>query len=175
MLLQVLQQRTAGAMHDAFGHAGRAGGEQDEQRVLEGQALEGDVLASKAASASSIDDGVRHGGGRLPRGAEIVDHDGLRTLGSFARIAWTFADVVLLAVVPVAVRRDEDDRLDLAEAVEHALFAEVRRAGRPDGADRGGGEHAGDGLRHVGHHRRDAVALLHAERAGKSCCRRETA
>ena len=64
-----------------------------------------------------------------------------------------------LAVVPVAVDGDEQLRLDLAEAVEHALFAEIGRAGRPDRADRGGGEHGGDGLGHVRHHRRDAVAL----------------
>ena len=69
-------------------------------------------------------------------------------------------DVVLLAVVPVAVAGDEEHRLDLAETVEHALDAEIGRTGRPDRAERGGGEHAGDRLGHVGQHRGDAVALL---------------
>ena len=42
MLLQVLQQRAAGAVHDAFRRAGRAGGEEDVERVVEGQPLEGE-------------------------------------------------------------------------------------------------------------------------------------
>ena len=41
-----------------------------------------------------------------------------------------------LAAVRVAVGGDEHLRLDLAEPIEHALHAEVRRAGRPDRADR---------------------------------------
>ena len=39
-----------------------------------------------------------------------------------------------LAVVPVAVDGEQHARLDLSEAVEHALHAEVRRARRPDRA-----------------------------------------
>ena len=42
VLLQVLEQRAAGAMHDAFRRAGRAGGEQDVERMVEGQPLEGE-------------------------------------------------------------------------------------------------------------------------------------
>jgi tryptophanyl-tRNA synthetase len=34
-----------------------------------------------------------------------------------------------LAVVPVAIDADQHLRLDLAEAVEHALHAEIRRGG----------------------------------------------
>jgi hypothetical protein len=47
---------------------------------------------------------------------ELVEHEGL-------------------AAVVVAVAGDQHLGLDLAEAVEHALHAEVGRAGRPDGAE----------------------------------------
>ena len=50
--------------------------------------------------------------------------------------------VVRLAGVVVAVGGDEHRRLDLAEAIEHALDAEVRRARRPHRADRRGAERA---------------------------------
>ena len=49
VLLQVLQQRAAGAVHDAFGNAGRAGGKQDVDRVIERQPLERQRLRREAA------------------------------------------------------------------------------------------------------------------------------
>jgi hypothetical protein len=39
MFLQMLQQHPAVAMDDAFGHAGRAAGEHDEERVIEADTL----------------------------------------------------------------------------------------------------------------------------------------
>ena len=72
--------------------------------------------------------------------------------------------VVRLAVVVIALDREQHLRLDLAEAVEHALCAEVGRAGRPDRAEAGSRQHENDGLGHVRHERRDAVAFLHASR-----------
>ena len=113
----------------------------------------------------------RHGAAAIAatacaRRAEIVDDDRLRArVGSFAsdRLRpWRRRRSACRCTS--SRRRDEDDRLDLAEAVEHALLAEIGRAGRPDRAERGGGQHGGDGLGHVRHHRGDAVALLDAER-----------
>ena len=67
-----------------------------------------------------------------------------------------------LAVVPVAVSGNEHFGFDLAKAVEHALHAEIGRAGRPDGTDAGGREHRHHGLRQIGEISRNAVARLHA-------------
>ena len=50
--------------------------------------------------------------------------------------------------------------LDLAEAIEDAALAEVRRAGRPDAAEGGYGEEGDDGVRDVGNDRGDPVAGL---------------
>ena len=63
-----------------------------------------------------------------------------------------------LAGVAVAVGGDQHLRLDLAEAVEHALDAEIRRARRPDRAEARGGEHRDDRLRHVRQVAGDPVA-----------------
>ena len=63
-----------------------------------------------------------------------------------------------LAGVVVAVDRDQHLGLDLAEAVDDALHAEIGRAGGPHRAEAGGGEHGDDRLGHVGELRGDAVA-----------------
>ena len=63
-----------------------------------------------------------------------------------------------LAVVPVAVHGEEHARLDLAEAVEHALHAEIGRARRPHRAQARRAQHRHDGLGHVRNVRRDAIA-----------------
>ena len=54
-----------------------------------------------------------------------------------------------LAVVPVAVHREEHARLDLPEAIEHTLHAEIRRARRPDRALARRPQHRDDRLGHV--------------------------
>ncbi len=74
-------------------------------------------------------------------------------------------DVDRLAVVEIAVGAEEYAWLDLAEAVEHALHAEIRRARRPDRADARRRKHRDYGARDVGHVGRDAVSGLDAARA----------
>ena len=49
VLLQVLEQRAAGAVDDAFRHAGRARREQDVERVVERQPLEVDGSSPRTA------------------------------------------------------------------------------------------------------------------------------
>ena len=166
VLLQVLQQGAARAVHDALRHAGGAGGVHDVERMVERQPLEADILRAgvrreelrqrhavlhrgEVAAAAGIrhdDDALerRHFGGDLGYLAEAVDR---------------------LAVVPVAVTGEQHFRPDLAETVEHALHAEVRRGRGKDGAYRGGGQHRHHGGGQVGQVGGDAVALVHAHRA----------
>ena len=72
------------------------------------------------------------------------------------------AAVEVLAVVAVAVHGQQHLGLDLGEAVDHRLGAEVRRAGRPHRPDRRAGQERGDGLGDVGQVRRHPVARLDA-------------
>ena len=73
--------------------------------------------------------------------------------------------VEVLAAVAVAVHGEHHLGLDLGEAVDDAGDAEVGRARRPRGADRGGGEKADQRLWRVGHVGDHAVAAPDAERA----------
>src|SRR5690606_29993558 len=68
-----------------------------------------------------------------------------------------------LAAVAVSVDGEQDDRLDLLEAVEDAAGAEVGRAGCPHAAHGGCGEEGDDGLGDVGQVAADAVSGAHAQ------------
>ncbi len=82
--------------------------------------------------------GLADARGNVPGGAEIVDDKHLAGAGELVGHRCDLgADLDALAGIEVAVRGDEHLGLDLAEAVEHALFAEVGRARRPHRADRG--------------------------------------
>ena len=67
-----------------------------------------------------------------------------------------------LAVVTVAVGRDQHARGDLAEAVDDAVHAEVRRARGPDGAEARRRQHRNDRLRAVRQESGDPVTRHHA-------------
>ena len=67
-----------------------------------------------------------------------------------------------LAVVLVAVAGEQHLGFDLAEAVQDTFDAEVRRAGRPDGADPGAAQGGDHGFDAVGHVAGDPVAGLNA-------------
>jgi hypothetical protein len=54
------------------------------------------------------------------------------------------------AVVPVAIDANQHLGLDLAEAIKHALHAEIRRSGGPDGAERSCGQHGDQRFRQIG-------------------------
>ena len=79
----------------------------------------------------------------LPAGFEIRNDDDALDGGQLRRRSSATLSRIgqRLAVVPVAVDGEEHARLDLAEAVEHALHAEIRRARRPDGAEARRAEH----------------------------------
>src|SRR5262245_8147658 len=65
-----------------------------------------------------------------------------------------------LAGVLIAVGRDEQARTDLTKTIDDALDAEVRRARRPDGADRRGAEGRDDRFRDVRQVAGDAITWL---------------
>ena len=73
--------------------------------------------------------------------------------------------VEVAPAVAVAVDRQQHLGLDLGEAVHHRARAEVGRAARPGGADRGAGEKRRDGLGNVGHVGHHPVARLDADRS----------
>ena len=142
--LQALQQRAAGAVHDALGLAGGAGGEQDVRGMVERQLREGDVGGLVAAQPFVEPHGLGDVGDVDVR-VEVGDHDHLAHGGQLLDdLAHARERVVLLAVVAVAVGAEQDLRLDLAEAVDHALDAEVGGARGPHHAlrERGEGEAA---------------------------------
>ena len=125
VFLEVLQQHAAMAMDDALGHAGGAGGEHDEQRVIEGDPSENRgvfrVDRGQVVPLHRIGDGA----GFRPLG-QIGHNHGLHQRRHFGDdLGILFQAVDLLAVVPVAVDADQHFRLDLPEAVEHALHAKV--------------------------------------------------
>ena len=166
VFLHMLQQRAAGAVHDAFRHAGGARRKQNIERMIERQPREGQLFRRMGFEEIFQRPRARNLRGGFCRIAEIGhDHHGRRG----GELLGDGCDLVgnrqRLAVVPIAVDRHEDLGLDLAKAVEHPALAEIGRAGREDGAERSDRQHQRDGLRQIRHHRRDAVALADAGRA----------
>ncbi len=167
VLLQVLQQRAAGAVDDALRNAGRSRREENVERMVERQA---DVVDRdrRRAARGTHPRRPRRGRARRPAGpCPVASRYGITTtrstVGSCATISATLSqDRQRLAVVPVAVDGDEHARLDLAEAIEHALHAEVRRAGRPDRAKARRAQHRLHRLGHVGNVGGHPVARGHA-------------
>ena len=109
------------------------------------------------ASSSSHAHRVRE---RVVGAARVGDvDDGLAAIGSaVADRRHLLAAVDELVAVAVAGDGEQHLRLELAEPVEHAADAELRRAGRPDRAEARGREEGDERLRDVRQVRDDAVA-----------------
>ena len=167
-LLQMLEQGAAGAVHDRLGHAGGAGRVQNVDRVIERQLGERDRPGVRHHEVV-VEDRIE----RPRRGRRLEErrHDHPLQAGQAGRdLGELGAHVDRLAVIAVAVDGDQDLGLDLAEPVEHALDAEVGRAGRPDRALRGDSQHGDDGLGRVRHDRGHPIARADAfarQRRGK--------
>ena len=108
---------------------------QDVERMIEREALERERSCRSGPRNSSHDDArsTRRDRRMCRRAARRPSLDGRAAARAIS--ATRAQAVVRLAGVDVAVGGDEHPRLDLAEPIEHALDAEVRRARRPDGAD----------------------------------------
>ena len=111
MLLQMLQQRAAGRMDDAFRHAGRAGGKQDVERMRERQPLECRPALRRTARANRVERPAPWADPAATASADRRDSRRPRALQRSAAAgtisASLSATVVRLAVVPVAVAGDE--------------------------------------------------------------------
>ena len=96
----------------------------------------------------------------------VGHHDHVLDSGKLGQdLAYLRPAVEDLAAVEVAVGGDQHLGRDLAEAVEHAARAEIRRARGPDRAEARRCQRRDDGLRHVRQVARDPVSL--ADSAGR--------
>ena len=108
MLLEMLQQGAARAVHDAFGNAGRAGGIENIDRMIEGQALIDDRPGRGGLEIVFERNRARQLFRHRRRVAEIGhDHDRLRGGELRHDRLELVGDANGLAVVPVAVGGDE--------------------------------------------------------------------
>src|SRR6266581_3413499 len=165
LLAQVLEQRPALPMHDALRRAGGARGEEDVQRMVEGQLLEADFSArlpdDELIQALRARDG-RYIGPRAHVGHDDDTPEAREARGNVPHPVERAHD---LAVVEIAVGGEEHGRPDLAETVEHALHAEIGRGRGQDRAQARDREHHRRRLGHIGKVGGDAVAGLHAQSA----------
>ena len=159
--LQMVEQNAAGALDHALGQTGGAGRIHDVQRMVEGQLFEFDVEIGFRG-----DEIAEHH--RIGHAADIRIHLRVRYHDDFFDGRKLFQDgadplqrVDLFAFEKIPVGREEHLGPYLSEAVENTLYAEVRRAGRPDGAHARCRQHGNDRLGHVGHESHDPVAGLH--------------
>ena len=135
VVLQVLEQDPAVAVHDRLRLAGGAGGEQHAQRVVE-RAPASNASGPGSASSSSQRDGVRDAAvavRHVRRRARRVGQPG-------ADLGHLVAAVDRLVAVDVAGDGEQHRRLDLAEPVDDAARPELRGAARPHRAEARGGE-----------------------------------
>lgn len=160
-LFGVVNQQAGGAVHDALGFAGGAGGVEDVNRVIRVDWGKGRCLTFSGFQ------GIVPGGDHLAgdRGfiwqLRYADHhfQGRQASDQFGKVVLAGKH---LSAIAVAIHHDQRGGFDLAEAVVDGTNAEVRRRGAPDGAQAGGGEHAHKGFVAVGDHASHAVALLDA-------------
>src|SRR5919112_1796305 len=95
----------------------------------------------------------------LWRSMQVGNDDDPLDLGyAFPYFADSCQRINLLAGIPIAVGAEEDLGLDLAEAVEHSVGAEVGRAGGPDRPQGGRGQHGDHRLGQVRHEARHPIA-----------------
>ena len=125
-LLDVLQQRAAGAVHDAFRGTGGARRVHDVERVVEGEAFEfdlrGGVPGDEIVQCHGLLDRRDVGCGRGVR----HDDDAFDRRNSGRHRPEPTDGIEPLTAVEVSVRAEQHLRRDLAESIHDALHAEIR-------------------------------------------------
>ena len=175
VLHQVLEQHAARPVDDGLGHARGARGVQHVQRVIERQRREegrrGAGRRGAAACQEVLPENRAGHAGEVGLGVQERDDDQLlEPVQPGGDVGQSLQAVEVAAAVAVAVDCHEHAGADLAEAVDHAVGAEIGRARREHPAERGRGEHQLARLGDVGQPGRHAVprpdARAHTERRG---------
>ena len=147
----VLQQHAAGPVHQRLGQAGRAGGVEHREGVIEGQRRRGERRRRAGQP-------VGPGHGVEARDGLAQDDDARRSGQARRQIGDDRAGLEAPAVIRIRGRGEQQLRRDLVEAGVGGVGAEVGRAGREDRPARGAGEVQDHRLRHVGDEGGDGVA-----------------
>ena len=169
LLLQMLQQHPAGAVDDALGRPRGPRGEQDVERVLEGETGEGDLARLEGLDEVRKIDRAGNTGQRIAvrvrgsfRTAGTDDHHALNRWKPGRDFREPVQGGMPLSPIPVAVDPYQQAWRDLAEAVHHAVHSEVGRCAGGDRPQTRRGEHRRNRLRHVGEQQRHPVASADA-------------
>ena len=161
--LQVLEEDAAVPVDDRLREAGGPRREEDVERVVERDGVEGE--GRRIGEERRPGHGVRGRRRGRPAPARRYGHDDRGPQGRQRGpdLGDRRGPVDVPVAVAVAVDREQDGGLDLGEPVDDGPRAELGRARRPDGAEGRGREQADHGLRDVGQERGHAVAAPDAE------------
>src|SRR3990167_9383936 len=161
MFLEVLEENAARTMDDAFGHSCGARGIENKERVVErnlGKINGFNVLKRLNSLIPRL-----HAFLCGERFIFIRKHNNLFKIGeSFEKGRDPFKAVKPLSFVIIAVRHEEDFGFCLAKAIQNTVYAKVRRAGGPEGAQGRSCQHSNDGLWRVGRIASDMIASLNS-------------
>ena len=154
------------SVHDRLGEPGRARGVQDVERVIERDRLEREGFAPR----EELFPGEGAGETRLFEVCAEVGEDDRRF--ERRKLALELSDLLRAVDFPRAVAipvdREQQLRLDLADAIGDSARAELRRTGGKDGANRRGREQRHQSLGHVRKVGDDPISLFDAEAAKPS-------
>ena len=149
--LELLDEDAAVAVGDRLGQAGRAGREQDPERMAERDLLEAERRGGDRRVIHHVvpAEGVLSRRARVFRVQQGQVDDVLQARQAGGDLCGLLAPVVVTAAIPVPVGAHQHLGRELAEPVGGPAPAEVRRAAGPDRADARRGEHGDHGLRDV--------------------------
>ena len=175
VLLEVLEQGPAGAVDDALRSTGGPRRIHDVERVVERDRLELDLAGG--VGQGQLVPGDRPGNRPEVRRLAKIRHDDrpLHARDAGEDLPDAPERIDRGPVVAVAVRGDENPRLDLPETIEHPLHPEVGRARGPHRPEAGRGEHRDDRLGEVRQVARDPVPGTDAGRSEALCGPRDVA
>ena len=174
MLFEMLQQRPADAVRDAFGLAGGAGRIQNPQRIV--KPASGIARRNFGGDGFGVKIDSPRGEKIAPRGAARAgigfDHNQIFDRAAFVvdsrqRGAQFFAQIENLAAVSTAIGDEQNLGRDLRKAIRYGGGAEIGRAAAPNRAARRRRQHRRHGLDAVWQNAGDAVAFADPQRAQK--------
>src|SRR5262245_25421244 len=144
--LQLLDGDAAVAVDDRLRQPGRAGREQDEQRVRERHLLEVKRVAPRIRTSDHVlpEQCARRNWRAIVRIEIRKMHNVLERRQLADDLADIGVPIERLSAVAVAVDAEQQLRRELRVTIEYAPRSEVRSTACPHGADARGGEHRDD-------------------------------